>query len=165
MKLRLAGLLLGVALVGACGQKGQQPQTDAPVPDLKQLMAQKVQTSADVYWKAVQYISDEKGMHEIMPRNDAEWERTRQAAEQVGQYARQMMTPAYAQGRGQDWQEFAQGLSDVAGEAARAAEVKSTEKVLEMGGTMYNVCSACHEVYMPSPGGLAPTGVAESKGA
>jgi cytochrome c2 len=64
--------------------------------------------------------------------------------------------PEYAAGRGSDWTEFAQGLADVAEQAEAAAVARDPDRVLDAGGTLYNVCSACHEVYMPSPVRLAP---------
>jgi len=76
-----------------------------------------------------------------------------------------LRTPAYAKGRGQDWQEFAQGLSDAAGLAAQAAAAKNVNEVLEVGGALYNVCSACHQAYMKSPASLAPTGTKEPENA
>ena len=157
MKKRLIALAFWTTLVGGCDGKTDQAGANGPV-DMRKLMVEKVDPTAKVYWSAVQYVSDETGNHEIRPRSDAEWTRTREAAERVGDYAALMRTPAYAEGRGQDWQEFAQGLSDVAGLAAQAAEAKDADAVFEVGSTMYNVCSACHQVYMTSPAGLAPTG-------
>jgi len=161
MKTRLIAAAIAMMLVGGCNRKSDPP---LPPADLHQLMVEKVEPSAKIYWNAVQYISDETGFHEILPRSDAEWARTRTAAERVAQYAELMKSPAFAEGRGQDWQEFAQGLSDVAGQAARAAEEKNVDKVLEAGGTMYNVCSACHEVYLPLAGAQPPANAASAAG-
>jgi len=161
MRKKLIALAFGMALVGGCDRKMDPPPTPA---DMHKLMVEKVEPSAKIYWNAVQYISDESGFHEIMPRSDAEWARTREAAERVAQYAELMKGPTFAEGRGQDWQDFAQGLSAVAGQAAKAAEEKNVGKVLEAGGTMYNVCSACHEVYLPLAGGQPPADVASAAG-
>ena len=158
MKKRLITLAFWMTFVGGCDRKTDQPLTDAPPTDVHKLMVEKVDPSAKAYWNAVQYVSDETGNHEIRPRNDAEWTRTREAAEQVVQYAVLLRTPAYAEGRGQDWQEFAQGLSDAAGLAAQAAAAKNVDKVLEVGSALYNVCSACHQAYMKPTADLAPTG-------
>ncbi len=165
MKKRLIALAFWMTFVGGCDRKTDQPSADAPPADVHKLMVEKVDPSAKSYWNAVQYVSDETGNHEIRPRNDAEWTRTREAAERVGQYAALLRTPAYAKGRGQDWQEFAQGLSDAAGLAAQAAAAKNVNEVLEVGGALYNVCSACHQAYMKSPASLAPTGTKEPENA
>lgn len=161
MKTRLIAAAVAVTFAGGCDRKIEPPALPA---DMHKLMVEKVEPSAKTYWNAVQYISDETGFHEIMPRSDAEWARTREAAERVGQYAEIMNSPAFAEGRGRDWQDFAQGLSDVAGQAAKAAEEKNVGKVLEAGGTMYNVCSACHEVYLPLAGGQPPANTESAAG-
>jgi len=141
-----------ILLVAGCSKQ------DQPVKkDVKALMAQHVQPTTQTYWDAVQFVSDASGAREIVPKNDAEWQRTAEAAKMLKQLAEELKDPGYAEGRGSDWQAFAQGLADVSEQAQQAAEQKSPEKVLEAGGTLYNVCSACHEVYMPSPGGLVPT--------
>jgi hypothetical protein len=132
-------------------------QNEAADPGaMKTLMAEKVQPQALTYWNAVQYISDETGSREIKPETDAEWDRVSEAAVSLGQLAEELKLPANASGRGTDWQDFSQGLGDVAALAEQAAKMRSPEQVLEVGGTMYNVCSACHEVYMPSSSGLSP---------
>ncbi|BAV63338.1 hypothetical protein [Sphingobium cloacae] len=152
----MTALAMGAALVGGCDRKAD-PSPVAEPADTHELMVGKIEPAAKVYWNAVKYISDENGLHEIMPRTDADWVQTREAAESVGRYADLMLTPAYAQYRGQDWHDFAKGLSDVAARAAEAAESRKADKVLELGGMMYNVCSACHEVYLPLAGSQPPT--------
>lgn len=143
-----------VAIAALAGCSGTKPAEPA---DVKAMMNQRVQPEADFYWHAVQYISDANGAREIVPQNDSEWNRTAEAARKLKALGETLKQPAYAQGRGADWQDFAQGMIDAAGRAEAAAHASSPEQVLEAGGTLYNVCSACHEVYMPSPGGLAPT--------
>jgi hypothetical protein len=157
MKKRLIALAFGMTLVSGCDRTADQSVANGAQADVRKLMVEKVDPSAKAYWNAVQYVSDETGFHEIRPSNEAEWTRTREAAERVGKLGALMQTAAYAEGRGQDWQEFARGLSDVAGLAAQAAEAKDADQVFEMGGALYNVCSACHQAYMTSPAGLAPT--------
>lgn len=120
------------------------------------MMNLRVQPEAQAYWQAVQYISDAQGSRQIVPQDDAEWKRTADAAARLKALGARMKQPDYAAGKGADWQDFAQGLVDAAVRAERAALSRKPDQVLEAGGTLYNVCSACHEVYMPSPGGLAP---------
>ncbi len=141
------------ALGGCSSQEGNE----TPAADAKLMMAEHVQPTAEIYWQAVQYVSDENGSREIMPQNDAEWDRTIQAAHRLGELGEEMKQPQYAEGRGADWMAFAQGLVDVSLQAEKAAQTHDPSKVLEAGGTLYNVCSACHETYMPVPGGMAPT--------
>lgn len=126
-----------------------------PKASAKQFMAGEVQPTAQVYWKSVQYISDEQGSREIMPRNDAEWESVRQAAVRLGEIGEELKQPKYADGRGAAWIDFADGLIEVSAQAEKAAADKSTEAVFEVGGTLYSVCSACHQAYPPADGPAA----------
>jgi hypothetical protein len=121
------------------------------------MMAEDLQPTAQAYWDAVQYISDANGLREIMPQNDTEWSRTAEAARQLKKLGEELKQPEYSANRGTDWKAYAQGLVDVAEQAEHAANSHRPKDVLETGGIMYNVCSACHEVYMPDPGGGAPT--------
>lgn len=147
-----------VVLVAALALAACSPDAPPAQPaDTKAMMLQHVQPEAQHYWNAVSYISDAQGSREIVPANDAEWERTAEAARRLRAWGEKLQTPAYAAGRGEDWADFSRGLVDAAAAAEAAALTKDPAKVLEAGGTLYNVCSACHEVYMPSPAGLAPT--------
>ena len=123
-----------------------------PKASVKEYMAGEVQPTAEVYWNAVQFISDEQGDHEIVPRNDAEWENVRQAAVRLGEIGAELKEPKYAEGRGAAWIDFADGLIEVSAQAEKAAVDKSTEAVFEVGGTVYSVCSACHQAYPPADG-------------
>lgn len=135
-----------VALAG-CGR-------DTPLPDVtvQQLMANEVQPTTEIFWDSVQYISDEDGNHDIFPQTDEEWQRTRDAATEIGRLARLLQTPAYVEGRGEDWSQISASLEEVSKMAEQAAEDRDVEKVFEIGGTIYNVCSACHQIYPPAAG-------------
>lgn len=152
-----AGALVLATLAGCSGSQPAEPA------DTKAVMNLHVQPEAQLYWQAVQYISDEKGAREIVPQNDAEWSRTAEAARKLMALGESLKQPRYAEGKGADWQDFAQGLVDASGRAEAAALTRKPEQVLEAGGTLYNVCSACHEVYMASPGGMAPTDLSSPK--
>ena len=123
-----------------------------PKASVKEYMAGEVQPTAEVYWNAVQFISDEQGDHDIFPRHDAEWENVRQAAVRLGEMGAELKEPKYAEGRGAAWIDFADGLIEVSAQAEKAAADKSSEAVFEVGGTVYSVCSACHQAYPPAEG-------------
>jgi hypothetical protein len=123
-----------------------------PAESLRQLMKDKVDPASKVYFDAVRYISDESGSHDIVPRTDAEWEKVRQAAADLQDYGKLLQTDVYTEGRNPDWTKFSQALVDVGAQAEQAAKDKNVDKVFEISGTIYNVCSACHQVYpLPVP--------------
>lgn len=145
-----AGAIFALAATAALAGCNQPP---VPIQDL---MANEVQPTAEVYWDAVRYESvlvDGKPVErDIRPQTDAEWEKVRKAAEELGRHGELLQTEAYTEGRAADWTQFAQGLVEVAKLAEQAAVEKDVEKVFEVGGTVYSVCSACHQVYPPAAG-------------
>lgn len=127
-----------------------------PAKPIKQLMAEDVQPTAEVYWHSVQFVSelvDGKVIErDIRPQTDAEWEKVRRAAVEIGGFGELLQTGSYTEGRGDDWKQFAQGLVEVSKAAEAAAAAKDPDKVFEVGGTIYSVCKACHDVYPPAEG-------------
>ncbi|MBO9518549.1 MAG: hypothetical protein J7493_10825 [Porphyrobacter sp.] len=134
-------------LLGGCNQAAQAPEMTA-----QQLMAKEVQPTAEIYWNAVQFISDEKGDHDIFPKTDAEWKAVQDAAVKLGKLGAQLKEPGFSEGRGQDWVQFSDSLIEVSKLAEQAAAERNTDKVFEVGGTIYSVCSACHQMYPPATG-------------
>lgn len=141
-----------LAIAGALLLSGCDRGPPTPEKTVQQLMAEDVQPTAQVYWDAVQYISDEEGEHDIFPKTEADWKKTRDAATQIIDLAELLQTPGYAEGRGDDWVEISRSLADVGRLAEQAADSRDPDKVFEIGGTMYSVCSGCHQVYPPAEG-------------
>ena len=139
--------LAATALLAGCNQGPPTPEKT-----VQQLMAEDVQPTAEVYWNSVQFISDEEGEHDIFPKTDLEWQRTKGAATALGELGELLKTPGYTEGRGEDWVQFANSLIDVSRLAEQAAEERNTDKDFEVGGTIYNVCTACHQVYPATTG-------------
>lgn len=155
----MVATLAAIALGGCSSEKPVEPAST------KEMMLARVQPEAQHYWDSVQYISDEKGLREVFPANDAEWERTAQAARELKATGEELKGAKFSAGRGGDWIEFSQGLVDAAAAAEAAALTKKPEAVLEAGGTIYNVCSACHEVYMPNPTSITKNPFTETEAA
>lgn len=152
---------IAAALVGAVGLSGCN-QSPPPLP-IKELMATQVQPTAQVYWDSVRYVSDETGNHDYLPETDADWEKTRTAAVDLQRFGELLQTDAYTDGRGADWTQFAQGLIDVGKQAELAAQQQNVDGVFEVSGTIYNVCSACHQAY-PAEAGEVPAATNSSEG-
>jgi hypothetical protein len=133
--------IAALALLAGCNK--------APAETTQQLMKNKVQPAAQFYWDSVRFVTDLQGEHDIKPTTDAEWEKVRQAAVDLQEYGKLLQTDAYTAGRNPDWTKFSQGLVEIAKQAEKAAKDKSPDEVFDVGGTMYNVCSACHTIYPP----------------
>ncbi len=143
-------LLASCAFLASCSGE----PADLPHGTTQQFMANEVQPTAETYWNAVGAVSElidgEPVFREFEPETDEEWAAVAAAAVKLREYGEVLATPAYAEGRGQDWLDFAQGMQDVARQAEQAALDKSPEAVFEVGGTIYNVCTACHQAYPPA---------------
>jgi hypothetical protein len=136
-----------MTFLAGCNQSAEKPEMTA-----QQLMAKEVQPTAEIFWNSVQFISDETGDHDIVPETDADWKRTRDAATKLAEFGELLKTPGYAEGRGDDWITFSNSLIEVSKLAEQAADSKDPDKVFEVGGTLYNVCSACHQAYPATTG-------------
>ena len=76
----------------------------------------------------------------------------RKAAADLQVYGKQLQGDDYAKGRNPDWIKFSQAMVDVSKDAEQAAKDKNVDKVFEVSGTIYSVCSACHMAYpLPVP--------------
>jgi len=146
MMKRMFAELSGVLLLAACGQ------TAGPAESVKDLMAGRVQPTAEVYWGAVQFISDESGNHDVVPKSEADWERARKAAEDLAAFGELLQTDPYAEGRNADRTQFSQSLVKISERAEQAAVDNNPDAIFEVGGTIYNVCSACQQAYPATTG-------------
>jgi hypothetical protein len=155
----MAASLAAAALAGCNKPEPSTPQAAMiAAHDIQQLMAIVVQPQADIFWKSAGSVTDETGLHDLTPTTDAGWLATRSAAATVTEMGNLLMTPTYAEGRGEDWIQFSQALVQIGRKAEKAAVDRNSEAIFEVGGTMYNVCSACHQAYPPktAAGGEAP---------
>ncbi|QZH75220.1 MAG: cytochrome c [Erythrobacter sp.] len=160
-------IILACALLALAACAEEAPETPLGTP--QQLMANHVQPAADIYWGSVKYESElmpdgTVEERDIRPQTDAEWEAVRASAERLGELGEVLGSPAYTYGRGADWHAYAQGLVDAAARAEAAAVAKDPEAVFAEGGTVYNVCRACHQMYPPEvlPEGMTVDDLAES---
>jgi hypothetical protein len=140
--MRTIVVLAALGLLAGC-------KAAAPAESVKDLMKNKVDPASKVYFEAVQYISDETGQHDIRPQTDADWEKVRKAAADLQDYGKQLQQDDYTKGRNPDWTKFSQAMVEAGQQAEDAAKAKDVDKVFEMSGTVYAVCSACHMAYPP----------------
>ncbi|MCB5425879.1 hypothetical protein H0274_11465 [Altererythrobacter sp. CC-YST694] len=136
--------LAGLALLAGCGEK--QPE----MASVRDLMKNEVQPTAEIYWGSAGAVSDENGITDLTPTTEEGWQKARDAATKLGELGKKMMEPEYSKDRGEAWIRLSQGLIDVSKVAEKAAADKNPDKVFEVGGTIYDVCTACHQAYPQS---------------
>ena len=141
----LFGLVFVLALFGCSTQPAAPPFK--PVASVVQLMEATIQPAAEVYWDSVSTIVDKDGITENFPKTDEEWEAVWGAAMTVAESGNLLMMSTRAADN-EGWIKYSARLVDVGVEAAKAAESKNPDRVLEMGEQIYNVCTGCHMEYI-----------------
>ncbi len=143
----LRNTALAVAALVACGcRAAPKPVPYNPVADVKQLMQAITDPAADVVWGAVGTIEDEKGTVEIAPKNDLEWAAVRNAAYVLTESGNLLMMGSRPKDSG-EWMRHCLELVEAGTRAIKAAEAKDKDKLFEVGGDLYMICSNCHEKY------------------
>lgn len=137
-------------LASSCSSEPAVP----PQGTVQQLMAQDMQPTAEVYWNSVgassELVDGEPVFREWQPETEAEWAEVQRATQHLQELGELLQTPAYAEGRGEDWIAYSQGLVDAAREAEQTTIDRDPDAILnDVGYTVYRVCSACHRAYPP----------------
>jgi hypothetical protein len=145
MRRRIRSLPAVLLLPLACGPD-EGGAAFEPVVDVKQLMLTVVEPAAEVYWDAVGWVIDAEGTHETVPRTADEWSAVLNAAVLVAESGNLMMMQGRAPGDA-DWTTFSRALIAVGREAMAAAEDRDPLAVFEVGGRIYETCTACHAAY------------------
>jgi cytochrome c5 len=125
---------------------------DAPpyreLHDIQWFMANIMQPVTDVFWGSAGWVIDAEGERSLAPTTEEGWANVVTNAAIMGELGNVLMTPPYAEGRGDDWIEFAGALADISVQAQAAAESRSEDDIFEVGSTVYRICQACHMVYI-----------------
>ncbi|MXO70272.1 cytochrome c [Alteraurantiacibacter buctensis] len=145
----VAGSCAAVLLLASCADE----PADLPYGTVQQMMANEVQPTADIYWGAVgsssELIDGKPVNRDWQPETDAEWQAVAASAVKLRELANTLGSPAYAEVRAEGWTDFTEGLAQAATRAEEAAKSKNPDAVFEAGGTLYSVCSACHQAFPP----------------
>ena len=145
--------VIWLAVLIAC-RTGCTPAGDSPVEvgyrqvtDVEQLMNWILDPNADVIWGAAGAIITEAGTRDLAPTTQEGWDAVRNAAATVAETGNLLMMPGHARPGG-DWTEISQGLIATAELLIDAAERQDSDAVFDYGGQLYNVCVACHQLYI-----------------
>ena len=156
-------LLAAIGMAGCtAGEPATEAVTQSPTPEVTMppfraavptsvLMRGMVTLAAETYWESTSIVVDAEGEHENYPQNDDEWYHVWASAITLAEAGNVMMMPTHALDQG-EWMRLAQAMVDAGLDAARAADAKDFMRVLDEGEKVYNVCTECHEKYVPSVG-------------
>lgn len=141
-----AFVLLFLVVLAGC-EKPNEPQPYKPVVNSIQMMNWILDPQADVIWGAAGAIITLEGTQDLAPTTEEGWNEVRNAAAMIAEVGNLLIMPGHARA-GADWIEFAQGLQATAVQLIDAAERQDADAVFDLGGQLYNVCVACHQLYV-----------------
>ena len=146
--------LLGGWLLAACGQSPPDAVEQVqPVGDMTHTMTWVLDPAADVIWGSAGFVVTEEGEQSLAPTTEEQWNRVYHAAAVVADGGNLLLMPHLVPAEGEGgaptaaWVEFANGMTRIAGQAMQAAQDQDAEALFEIGGHLYNVCRACHQVF------------------
>lgn len=138
-------------LVAACGERNEPSLATSAGPPYQSIttiqdtMAWILDPAADVIWSSAGTIITAQGHQELAPTTDEGWAKVLHAAATLAEAGNLLMMPGRA--AGDDWVEYAQGLTAAGQLAIKAAQDQDDEALFEAGGRLYQVCRACHSQY------------------
>ncbi|MXX33823.1 MAG: hypothetical protein F4087_11120 [Gemmatimonadetes bacterium] len=142
--MRTLTLSCALLLAGACADAPGPPPFVAAA-DSKQLMLSVLEPAAEVYWDAVGIIMDLEGEYRIEPRTAEEWEAAENAAWVLAESGNLLLLQERVQG--DHWVAMSRAMIDIGMRAVEAAQARDPDRVFEVGGDVYLVCTGCHAVY------------------
>ena len=148
VKVPLAALFVAAFAAGCAEEQSVAGAADGIEPNLEMhdFMGWVLDPLADVIWSSAGTITTVEGVEDLAPTTQEGWDQVRNAAATMAELGNLLQNPAYSEG--EDWNEYAQGLTSTAMLLIEAAEQKDDQQVFDYGGQLYNVCVACHQLYM-----------------
>lgn len=141
-------LLAGALLNAACSPAESPPPQYLDTGDMHDTMAWVIDPAADVIWGSAGFVLTPDGTEDLAPTDDAGWAQVRHSAAVLAASGNLLLLPdALPAGDTEAWVEFAAGMTRIAEEAENAAIEQDAEALFAIGGNLYNVCVACHQVY------------------
>ena len=145
---------IGFVVVGARTAKQAPPPSKTtpaaaivPVATVKQLMKGIVGPASNTVFNAVSTTVTEKGVEEVAPHTDEEWETVGNSAVALAEAGNLMMMEGRAIDKG-DWIKMSQAMIDAGKQTLKAVEAKDADGVLAAGEPLNISCDGCHQRYM-----------------
>jgi hypothetical protein len=121
------------------------PET-TPVATIKQIMIGITNPAAYVVYEAVGTKTTSKGIEEIAPQTDEDWQKVESAGAAVVESGNLMLIGNRALDKG-DWVKMTHEMIEHGKRAMAAAKAKDKDKIVEAGGDLNTSCDNCHARY------------------
>jgi hypothetical protein len=141
----VAFIVAGARTTEAAGAAPAVVET-TPAASVKQIMIGITNPAAYVVYEAVGTKTTTKGVEEIAPQNDEEWQKVESAAAAIVESGNLLLTGNRLLDRG-DWVKMINDMMEHGRAAMKAAQAKDKDKIVEAGGELNNTCDTCHARY------------------
>ena len=122
------------------------PVEIAPVATVKQIMVGITNPAAYVVYEAVGTKNTAKGLEEIAPQTDEDWQKVGSAGAAIIESGNLMLMGGRAIDKG-DWVKMTNDMMEQGKKAMAAAAAKNKDKIVEAGGDLNTTCDNCHARY------------------
>ena len=136
----------------ACEQETAPTVATLPVGDMHETMTWVIDPAADVIWGSAGFVLTEDGEQDLAPATEEAWAKVRHSAAVVAESGNLLLMPHLLPSGDEPlpadaWIEFSHAMTRFGQEAMAAVDAKDADALFEVGGKLYNVCRACHQVY------------------
>lgn len=132
----------------AAGAPGAKFNTDIPMTEF---MGHVVDPAAFLYWNNSGSVVTEEGEKDRYPTTDEGWDVLVTGATTLVEAGNMMQLPHRVRQPADEWNKYAQMLSERALVALAAAEKHDKQAVFDEGGRLYQACVGCHEKFIVEP--------------
>jgi hypothetical protein len=148
MLLLLRILKLGLLVtLAACGKQAPATPQYQVVTDVRHTMELIIDPAADLIWDSAGSVITAAGEQDLAPATPEDWAKVAAAAAVLTESGNLLMMPGRS--AGPDWDEYSSALITTGKLAMAAAEQQDANALFDAGGSIYQVCLACHNQYMP----------------
>ena len=140
-------VVMTFSMLSACSEETVYSPPFEPAGDMAHTMAFVLDPAADLIWDSAGTIVTASGEEDLAPTTDEQWLAVRSSAVVVAETGNLLMMP----GRAVDqdaWVEISVGLIKVGKRLEVAAQNQDADALFEEGANLYNVCVACHQIYV-----------------
>ena len=115
--------------------------------EIHDLMAHLLDPAAEAIWDSAGFVITEEGEFSLEPKNQEEWDKVLYGAKVISESAFLLSRPEISKNR-KDWIAVSGLLKVVGDKAFEAAERQDVKELFKVGADLYQVCVACHQIYM-----------------
>ena len=141
---------IGFVVIGARAARQTPPPAQAapivPIASIKQIMNGIIDPGATKVFDSVSTTVSDRGVEEVVPRNDEEWAAVGTSAAALAEAGNMLLIDGRAIDRG-DWVTMAIAMIEAAKQTLAAVDAKSPDKILEAGSNLNTSCDNCHRRY------------------